>query len=127
MTISREEAYNALNKDVFDRLEAIFLELETDNDVMVVVVTGAGEKAFVAGADVKEVKEAIDDLAKKISSNGPLAIKAIKRAINEGIERPLEEALKLELRSYGKLAFSKDAEDGMVAFSEKRTPTFKGE
>jgi len=127
VTISREEAYNALNKDVFDRLEAIFLELETDNDVMVVVVTGAGEKAFVAGADVKEVKEAIDDLAKKISSNGPLAIKAIKRAINGGIERPMEEALKLELTEYGKLAFSKDAEDGMVAFSEKRTPTFKGE
>jgi enoyl-CoA hydratase len=75
----------------------------------------------------EKLMEAVDALAKKISSNGPLAIKAIKRAINGGIERPLEEALKLELAEYGKLAFSKDAEDGMVAFSEKRTPTFKGE
>ena len=42
VTISREKAYNALNENVFDRLETIFLELETDNDVMVAVITGAG-------------------------------------------------------------------------------------
>jgi enoyl-CoA hydratase len=75
----------------------------------------------------EKLMEEVDGLARKISSNGPLAIKAMKRAVNGGIERPLEDALKLELTEYGKLAFSKDAEDGMVAFSEKRTPTFKGE
>ena len=57
-TINREKAHNALNAAVLKRLEEIFIELESDDSVRVVIITGAGPKAFVAGADVKEIKEA---------------------------------------------------------------------
>jgi len=60
LTINREKAYNALNSAIMERLEKIFLELEHDEEVMVVVITGAGQRAFVSGADVGEIKEAGD-------------------------------------------------------------------
>ena len=240
--INREKALNALNHRVMTRLDQIFSELEDDGEVLVIVITGAGQKAFVAGADVKEIKEAgdkrtevirkgqeifskirnsskvviaaingfalgggcelamacdiriasenaklgfpetklglmpgyggtqllprligigrakyviltgemitaveayqfglvekvyssetmmdeVSKLAKKIASNGPFAVKACKRAINGGIELSLDDALKLELEEYDKVAHSKDVEEGMAAFFEKRPPTFKG-
>jgi enoyl-CoA hydratase len=70
--------------------------------------------------------EEVNILAKKIASNGPFAVKACKRAISRGIDLPLDNALKLELDEYDKVARSKDAEEGIAAFLEKRTPTFKG-
>lgn len=242
ITINREKALNALNHRVMTRLDQIFSELEDDEAVRVIVITGAGQKAFVAGADVKEIKEAgdkrtevirkgqeifskirnsskvviaaingfalgggcelamacdiriasenaklgfpetklglmpgyggtqllprligigrakyviltgemitaveayqfglvekvyssetmmdeVSKLAKKISSNGPSAVKACKRAINRGVDLPLDNALRLELDEYDRVAHSKDAEEGMAAFFDKRPPTFKG-
>lgn len=242
ITVNREKALNALNSAVMHRFEQIFLDLEDDQEVTVVVITGVGQKAFIAGADVKEIKEAGDKrtelirngqeifskirnsskvviaavngyalgggcelalacdirmasenarfgfpevklglmagyggtqllprligpgrakyvmftgetltaaeayqfglvekvcssenlmdeankLAKKITSNGPFAIRACKRAINKGIELPLDNALKLELEEYDKVSHSTDAEEGIIAFLQKRTPTFKG-
>lgn len=241
LTINREKAYNALNSAIMERLEKIFLELEHDEEVMVVVITGAGQRAFVSGADVGEIKEAgdtrtnlikkgqevfskirnsskvviaavngyalgggcelamsydiriasdnakfglteaklglmpgyggtqllprlvgmgaakylifsgemitaeeayrlglvervcssetlmeeVDELAKKISSNGHFAVRACKRAINVGTQLSVDEALKLELAIYDKVARSPDAEEGIAAFLEKRAPTFK--
>lgn len=241
LTINREKAYNALNSAIMERLEKIFLELEHDEEVMVVVITGAGQRAFVSGADVGEIKEAgdtrtnlikkgqevfskirnsskvviaavngyalgggcelamscdiriasdnakfglteaklglmpgyggtqllprlvgmgaakylifsgemitakeayrlglverlcssetlmeeVDELAKKISSNGHFAVSACKRAINVGTQLSVDEALKLELAIYDKVARSADAEEGIAAFLEKRAPTFK--
>ena len=242
LTINREKAYNALNSAIMERLEKIFLELEHDEEVMVVVITGAGQRAFVSGADVGEIKEAgdtrtnlikkgqevfskirnsskvviaavngyalgggcelamscdiriasdnakfglteaklglmpgyggtqllprlvgmgaakylifsgemitaeeayrlglvervcssetlmeeVDELAKKISSNGHFAVRACKRAINVGTQLSVDEALKLELAIYDKVARSADAEEGIAAFLEKRAPTFMG-
>jgi enoyl-CoA hydratase len=74
----------------------------------------------------EELMEEVNSLAKKISSNGPFAIRACKRAINAGVQFPLDNALKLELQEYDKVARSKDAEEGIVAFLEKKTPTFRG-
>jgi len=58
ITINREEALNALNSKIMQRLDEIFSELESDEEVVVVVITGAGQKSFVAGADVKEILDA---------------------------------------------------------------------
>jgi len=242
ITINREKALNALNANIMVRLDQIFSELENEDEVVVVIITGAGQKAFVAGADIKEIKEAgdgrtgfirkgqeilskirnsskvviaaingyalgggcelamvcdikiasenakfgfpevklglmagyggtqllprligsgrakyvmftgemltaaeayqlglvekvcsieelmeeVNTLAKKISLNGPFAIRACKRAINGGVQLPLDHALKLELEEYDKVARSKDAEEGIAAFLEKKTPTFRG-
>ena len=55
LTVNRPQALNALNSEVLTELGCAFYELEYDPAVKVVIVTGAGEKAFVAGADIKEM------------------------------------------------------------------------
>ena len=52
VTINRPKALNALNKATLDELLCCFTELGKDQTVKVVIITGAGEKAFVAGADI---------------------------------------------------------------------------
>ena len=54
LTISRPEALNALNRQVIDALAAAIEAAQDNAEVRVIVLTGAGEKAFVAGADIKE-------------------------------------------------------------------------
>ena len=242
LLINREKALNALNLNVMTRLNQIFSELEFDEEVLVVIITGSGSKAFVAGADIKEIKEAgdkrtevirkgqeiffkirnsskvviaavngyalgggcelamacdiriasenaklgfpettlglmpgyggtqllprligmgkakymiftgealtateayqfglvekvcsrenlmdeVNRLAKKIALNGPFAVKACKKAIHKGVECSLEEALRIELEEYDQVAHSKDAEEGIISFIEKKPPTFTG-
>ncbi len=55
VTISRPEKYNALNRAVLAELDAAFRSLAGDATVRAIVVTGAGEKAFVSGADIGEL------------------------------------------------------------------------
>lgn len=234
---------NTLNHALVGELKAVFEELEQDEDVLVVILRGGGEKAFVAGADIKQfpamdqtvaekfssegqdvfnriedfkgpvialiqgfalgggcelamacdIRVASEDaklgqpeinlaiipgyggtqrmprliptgkakeliftgemidaaeamriglvdkvvkredllgeakrLAAKILEKGPLAIKAAKKAINEGLSVPLREGLKLEARYFGELFTTEDKDEGARAFLEKRRPVFKG-
>ncbi|MDD5286742.1 MAG: enoyl-CoA hydratase-related protein [Desulfuromonadaceae bacterium] len=57
LTINRRETMNSLSSVVLAELECALYELDLDSAVKVVVITGAGEKAFVAGADIKEMSE----------------------------------------------------------------------
>ncbi len=54
LTINRPQQLNALNKDTIAALHAALAAADTDPNVGVIVLTGSGEKAFVAGADIKE-------------------------------------------------------------------------
>lgn len=54
VTINRPKQLNALNKQTIEELNLAFSELEKDNEIRVIILTGSGEKAFVAGADIKE-------------------------------------------------------------------------
>lgn len=242
VTIRREKALNALNRNILEKLAAVFEGLEDDDDTRVVVITGFGRKAFVAGADVGEIKaagaartefirmgqdvfyrimtspkvviaavngyalgggcelalacdiriasesasigmpeagigvmpgyggtqllsrllhvgmakymifsgtpvnasealrlglvervypddalmEEVEKLARKIASAGPVALECCKRAIDMGMGLPLREALKVELAEYDKVARSRDAQEGLSAFLEKRRPVFTG-
>jgi enoyl-CoA hydratase len=54
VTINRPDKLNALNKDVFSDLETMLKEVENNADIRGVIITGAGQKAFVAGADISE-------------------------------------------------------------------------
>lgn len=55
LTVNRPQALNALNSEVLTELVSAFYQLEYDPAVRVVILTGAGEKAFAAGADIKEM------------------------------------------------------------------------
>jgi enoyl-CoA hydratase len=54
ITINRPTKLNALNKKTIAELHEAFKLLETDKTVKVIIITGSGEKAFVAGADISE-------------------------------------------------------------------------
>jgi enoyl-CoA hydratase/carnithine racemase len=55
VTINRPKVLNALNGQTLDELRRTILELRRDDGVRCVIVTGAGEKAFIAGADINEL------------------------------------------------------------------------
>ena len=55
VTINRPKVLNALNTQTLDEMRRVVLELGHDAGVRVVILTGAGEKAFVAGADINEL------------------------------------------------------------------------
>jgi enoyl-CoA hydratase len=55
VTLNRPQVLNALNSQTLDELRRAILDLQRDESVRVVILTGAGEKAFVAGADINEL------------------------------------------------------------------------
>jgi enoyl-CoA hydratase len=55
ITINRPKVLNALNTQTLDELRRAILEIKQDEGVRVVVLTGAGERSFVAGADINEL------------------------------------------------------------------------
>src|ERR1700730_7843181 len=59
ITLNRPERLNALSYEVIDRLMAALDAIEVDANVRVVILTGAGERAFSAGADIHEFSESV--------------------------------------------------------------------
>ena len=55
--LNRPEVLNAMNRKLFSEIDAAITQLEEDNDVHAIIVTGAGERAFSAGADIHEMAE----------------------------------------------------------------------
>ena len=55
LTINRPKALNALNSETLTELNEVLTEIEGRDDIKVVILTGAGEKSFVAGADISEM------------------------------------------------------------------------
>ena len=70
VTINREKALNALNQVTLKELALVVKHVEENDEILGVIITGAGEKAFVAGADIKEFADF--DLAggKQLAING---------------------------------------------------------
>lgn len=55
LTLNRPAVLNALNGELLDELEAVLGRLDADRDLRAVILTGSGEKAFAAGADIAEL------------------------------------------------------------------------
>ncbi len=236
-TVNRPKALNALNSEVLNDLNTLLDEIAADPEIRVLVLTGSGEKAFVAGADIGEMSTlskaegeafgkkgndvfrklemlpipaiaavngyalgggcelamacdirlcsdtavfgqpetglgitpgfggtqrlarlvgpgmakqliysarnikadealriglcnavypaeelllAAEKLAETIAKNAPIAVRACKRAINEGLEMPMDEAVALEEKLFGSCFETADQKEGMQAFLEKR-------
>lgn len=236
-TVNRSKALNALNSEVLNDLNTLLDEIAADPEIRVLVLTGSGEKAFVAGADIgemstltkaegeafgkkgndvfrkletlpipaiaavngyalgggcelamacdirlcsdtavfgqpetglgitpgfggtqrlarlvgpgmakqliysarnikadealriglcnavypaEELMPAAEKLAETIAKNAPIAVRACKKAINEGLEMPMDEAVALEEKLFGSCFETADQKEGMQAFLEKR-------
>jgi methylglutaconyl-CoA hydratase len=66
-------------------------------------------------------------LAERVARNAPVSLRQAKRAIDGGFHLPLEEALALENRMYQDCLGTKDRQEALRAFAEKRPPVFTGE
>ena len=243
VTVNRPAVLNALNTETYAEFYSLFQEIEDDPDIRVVILTGSGEKAFIAGVDITEMKdkngveidhfvavarrgndrvytlskpviaaingfavgagleialactlriasdtarfgvpeiklgimpgnggtqrlprlvgkgramemvltgELIDateayriglvnqvvplaelmehtkQLAKKLVSKSPLALKIAKDVINTGLNLSLTEGIMYEQKNFALLCGSGDKKEGVAAFLEKRSPVFKG-
>ncbi len=73
VTINRPEVRNALNRETIVALADAFRRLDDDPDVRVAILRGAGERAFCAGADLREVASAAGDVAEARAYFGALA------------------------------------------------------
>lgn len=243
VTLNRPEAHNAMSRQVCLELRAVADELGADPAVRAVVLTGAGDKAFSAGADLKERKgvtaeetgpyvdaisgatdawarlprptiaavngyafgggmelalscdfrvaadtaqfgltevrlgilpgaggtarlprligiarakelillgrridahraleiglvsdvvpraqlaESVDHLLSELAGCAPRSIEMAKRAIEQGVELPMDEALRLERQCYDVTLYTEDRNEGLRAFAEKRPPQYQG-
>lgn len=75
---------------------------------------------------LSELMPTAKEWARRICQNGPLALRAAKESMMEGINMTLDEGLKLEKSLVDKLLMTEDAKEGVKAFNEKRKPVFKG-
>lgn len=78
VTIHRPESLNALNSQVLKELNQILTQIESEQKARCVIITGSGEKAFVAGADIKEMNGLSAHEAKNFSEQGQSVFQKIE-------------------------------------------------
>jgi len=79
VTINRPKVLNALNVATMDELRRAVLDIRHDDSVGVMIVTGSGEKAFVAGADIREFMELSPDAARRFALSGQHVFRLIEK------------------------------------------------
>src|SRR3970040_2418365 len=79
VTINRPKSLNALNLATGEELSAVLNEIALRDDVGVVLLTGAGEKAFVAGADISEMRHFTPVQALSFALFGPGVLEFMER------------------------------------------------
>lgn len=101
---------------------------------MEIILTGepiSAQEAYQLGLINKvvpqgELMHEVDRLVGTLLERGPLALRAAKQAILQGLYMPMEEGLQLEQHLFRYLLSTEDAKEGPRAFAEKRKPNFKG-
>jgi enoyl-CoA hydratase len=78
ITLNRPNVLNALNHQVFSDLKELFSQLADDSEVRVILLTGAGEKAFAAGADISELTQLDRAMGQSLSHRGQSIFRQIE-------------------------------------------------
>src|SRR6202051_1460953 len=78
VTINRPKVLNALSLATMEELGAAFLEIRDDSAIRVAILTGSGEKAFVAGADIGELAQQDAVFGKKLAHRGQAVLDLIE-------------------------------------------------
>lgn len=73
-----------------------------------------------------ELMSVAEEFLREITKNAPLALEQAKLSINLGVEASLDTGLALEAEAYNRCLYSEDRNEGLMAFNEKREPSFKG-
>jgi len=76
--INRPDKLNALNGQTINELEEVFESIKNNSEIFIAVITGSGEKAFVAGADIAELNKLDIMSAKEFSEKGNRVFRAIE-------------------------------------------------
>ncbi len=155
VTLNRPEARNAISTELAIALAAAFEPLTTDRAVRAVVLTGAGDRAFCAGADLRE-RGGFDDHQwfvqreafrrafgavrrcplptvaavfgyAQIAGNAPTAVRLAKWAIDLGADLAREAGLEVEDQAWRRAVKSADRREGIAAWNERRPPIWPGE
>jgi enoyl-CoA hydratase/carnithine racemase len=84
---------------------------------------GLISKVSNPGEAMNDAKE----LAKKLAKKAPIAMSIILDCVMRGLETTLEEGIKIEAEGSRRVGQTKDAQEGMIAFVQKREPVYKGE
>ena len=65
--------------------------------------------------------------AQRIAGNAPISVRQAKKSIHHGMQADLKTGLHFEVQAYDRLITTEDRHEGILAFNEKRKPTFKGQ
>ena len=85
ITINRPNQLNALNKATISELSNALLDAESDKSVRVIILTGSGEKAFVAGADIKEFADFETEQGQELSRDGQTKLFDLVENLNKPV------------------------------------------
>ena len=88
ITVNRPKALNALNRETLDALADAFEHAGNDADALGIVLTGAGDRAFVAGADISELRDLTTESAFQVARRGQEVMRTI-----EGTRKPVIAAI----------------------------------
>src|ERR1700738_3316410 len=124
VTVNRPKVLNALNTPTWTDIRAAFEDARDDMTVQGVILTGAGNKAFIAGTDISELSKATALDAERASRFGQAVLDLI-----ENLGKPVIAAvngLLLEGSYFGLCGGTEDKKEGTSAFLEKRAPQFRG-
>jgi enoyl-CoA hydratase len=78
LTFNRPDVMNALNRETMGELEAVVAQVKNDPGAKVLILTGAGEKAFVAGADIKMLAEQNPASARELARYGQRVLRELE-------------------------------------------------
>lgn len=79
VTVNRPDKLNALNHETLTEIKSVFEKIKSDENIFVVIVTGSGEKAFVAGADISEINKLNMIEGKKFAEFGQSVFSLIEK------------------------------------------------
>lgn len=84
ITLNRPDKLNALNTELFNELNDAITKIELDDNIKLVILTGQGEKAFAAGADIKELNQSDHNSGRLFSQHGSnvmLRLESLKKPV----------------------------------------------
>ena len=98
------------------------IEIERDNAKVKISIHCSRPGVIIGkgGTEIEKLRQDVEKLAGQIAGNAPIAVRAAKKAINEGLDLPMDEAVVVEEKAFGSCFQSADQQEGMGAFLEKR-------